>query len=156
MIIATVFISRQLDFMREADLGFSPNKVAIVRLNNLVIHQQQQSFKENILRHPNFESACLASGHPGGYYDATTVNIEGQEENLRMRTLWTDEGLLATMNIGLVKGRFFAKEFPADSLYSVVLNETAVRQLGGHRRKRSVNVLCLPNLTAPINTLSEW
>ena len=47
-----------------------------------------------------------------------------------MRTLWTDEDLLTTMNIGIVEGRYFAKEFPADSASSVVLNETAVRQLG--------------------------
>jgi putative ABC transport system permease protein len=50
MIIATVFISRQLDFMRETDLGFSPNKVVIVRMNNDVIRQHQKSFKETLLQ----------------------------------------------------------------------------------------------------------
>lgn len=130
MIIATVFISRQLDFIKEADLGFSPNKIAIVKVNNPVIQRNQKSFKERVLQKGQVESASLASGHPGGFYDATTVNIEGQEENLRMRTLWADEDLLNTMNIRLVKGRFFTREFPADSAYSVVLNETAVRQLG--------------------------
>ncbi len=130
MIIATVFVSGQLAYMRETDLGFSPNKVAIVRMNNPVIQKQQKAFKAELLASRFFESASLASGHPGGYYDATTVNVEGQEENTRMRTLWADEGLLTTMNISIVEGRFFAKEFPADSTFSVVLNETAVRQLG--------------------------
>ena len=54
MIIATAFISRQLSFMRETDLGFSPNKVAIVRMNNPVIQQQQQSFKEQLFTKPVF------------------------------------------------------------------------------------------------------
>jgi putative ABC transport system permease protein len=130
MIIATTFISSQLSYMRETDLGFSPNRVAIVHMNNPVIQKQQVAFKEQLLQSRFFESASLSSGHPGGYYDATTVNVEGQEENTRMRTLWTDEDLLATMNISIVEGRYFAKEFPADSASSVVLNETAILQLG--------------------------
>lgn len=130
MIVVTLFISRQLTFMREKDLGFSPNKVVLVRMNNPVIQRQRQSFKENILRQPDFENASLASGHPGGFYDASTVGVEGKDENLRMRTLWADEDLLTTMNINLAAGRFFKEEFPSDSIASVVINETAVRQLG--------------------------
>lgn len=130
MIMATFFIGEQLTFMREKDLGFSPNKVVLVRLNSGVIRDARLSFKERLLGKGDFESVSLASGHPGGFYDASTVTIQGEEENIRMRTLWTDEDFLNTMNIELVAGRFFMKETPADSASSVVLNETAVREIG--------------------------
>ena len=128
MIISTLFIGQQLRYMGEKDLGFNSDQLMQVRLNNGLIHSQRHDFKERLLRENGFISASFASGHPGGFYDATTVMIQG-EENMRMRTLWADEDLMKTMDLSMVEGRFFSKEF-ADSSSSVLLNETAVRQLG--------------------------
>ncbi len=130
MIIATLFIGKQLRFMREKDLGFSPNRVLLVRLNNPVIRKAAESFKEALSQNPQVGSVSFSSGHPGGFYDASTVTVQGQEENLRMRTLWADEDLPVTMNIELLAGRFFQHDIGADTAASLVLNETAVRELG--------------------------
>ncbi len=130
MIIATLFVGKQLRYMREKDLGFSPHQLMVVDMNNPVIQQQRRAFKESLLRNHVFVSASVASGHPGGFYDATTVHVQGKEENMRMRTLWCDEDLMETMGLSLAAGRFFSQDFPADSIASVLVNETAVRQLG--------------------------
>jgi putative ABC transport system permease protein len=72
----------------------------------------------------------LASGQPGGFFDATTVRVEGIADGTRMRTLWTDDDFLSTLDLSIVEGRWFSRDFPADSTSSVVLNETAVAELG--------------------------
>ena len=130
MIISTLFIGQQLRYMREKDLGFQPDQLIVVNLNNGLINRERFSFIETLLRDKHFSTASLASGYPGGFYDATTVLIEGHEENMRMRTLYTDDAYLRTMNLSMAAGRFFSKDFPGDSANAVILNETAVRQLG--------------------------
>ena len=128
MIIATLFVAQQLQFMRAKDLGFNTTQLMIVRVNNGEI--DRATFKERLLREKGVLHATYTSGHPGGFYDASTVNIQGESQGMRMRTLWTDEDLLQTMDLSLVAGRFFSRNFPADATSSVILNETAVRQLG--------------------------
>jgi putative ABC transport system permease protein len=130
MIISTLLIGQQLQYMRDKDLGFQADQLIIVRLNNGLINRERTSFKEALLQQNQFTHASFSSGHPGGFYDATTVNIEGQEANMRMRTLWADDKLLETMDLSMASGRFFSETFPADSTNAVILNETAVRQLG--------------------------
>jgi putative ABC transport system permease protein len=56
--------------------------------------------------------------------------VEGSEETMRMRTLWADEDFAGTMGIAIASGRSFSKEFPSDREHAVMLNETAIRQLG--------------------------
>jgi len=130
MIISTLFISQQLGYMRQKNLGFQADQLVVVRLNNGVINRERLSFRQSLLRENEFSTASLTSGYPGGFYDATTVHIRGEVENIRMRTLWTDCEFLETMGLSMVAGRFFSRAFPSDSVNAVVLNETAVRQLG--------------------------
>jgi putative ABC transport system permease protein len=116
--------------MNEKDLGFTADQVIQVRINNERMIENAQSFSNRLLADRNIITASYASGHPGGFYDASTVRVEGAEENLRMRTLYADENFLETLDIQLAAGRFFSKEFPGDSTGSAILNETAVKQLG--------------------------
>ena len=130
MIISTLFIGQQLRYMRQKDLGYKPDQVVVVRLNNGAISSQRLSFRETLLQHHGFSSASFSSGYPGGFYDATTVNVQGEEVNVRMRTLWTDADFLRTMDLSMVAGRFFSREFPSDSTRAAIINETAARLVG--------------------------
>ncbi len=130
MLIATLLVNNQLSFMQEKDLGYQPEQLVIVKMNNNAVQQQGLAFKTELLRNKNILEGSYTSGYPGGFYDASTINLQGSDENLRMRTLWCDEDLLKTMDLELVAGRFFSSEFPSDSISSVILNETAVRQMG--------------------------
>lgn len=130
MIIVSIFIGRQLRFMQEADLGFQKDQVLLVALNNEEIRQRQQSLITMLERSPMVASVSSSSGSPGGYHDATTVAVEGLENGLRMRTLFSDENYVQSLGLTMAQGRFFSKEYPSDSLTSVVLNETAVKALG--------------------------
>lgn len=130
MIITTLFIDKQLTFMRDKDLGFVANNVAVVKLNNRLIGTQVESFKKRLETESSFSTVSVSSGYPGGFYDASTVNIEGESETIRMRTLTADADLLTALNVKLVAGRFFSKDIVDEALRSVVINETSVQQLG--------------------------
>jgi putative ABC transport system permease protein len=130
MLIATLLVGSQISFMQKKDLGFQPEQLMIVKMNNSAIQRQRLSFRQELLRDNHVITGSYTSGYPGGFYDASTINLQGSDENMRMRTLWCDEDLLKTMELKLISGRFFSTEFPADSISSVILNETAVKQFG--------------------------
>jgi putative ABC transport system permease protein len=130
MIIATLIIGSQLQYLREKDLGFQGDQVLRIRMNNEVINSRRKSFKDQIESLRGVRHASLASGQPGGFFDATTVRVEGIADGTRMRTLWTDDDFLSTLDLSIVEGRWFSRDFPADSTSSVVLNETAIAELG--------------------------
>lgn len=130
MIISTLFISQQLQYMRQKDLGFQTDQLIVIRLNNGLINRERLSFRESLLEQKEFSEASLISGYPGGFYDASTVSIQGEETRMRLRTLWTDSEYLETMGLTMAAGRFFSSASPGDSATAIVLNETAVRQLG--------------------------
>jgi putative ABC transport system permease protein len=130
MITATFFIGKQLRYMSEKDLGFTPEHVVKIRINNPVVGQNSKSLRDQLLSEKFSISASYISGHPGGFYDASTVRVQGTDENIRMRTLYSDENLLSTLDLKMAAGRFFSARTPSDSSSAVVLNETAVRQLG--------------------------
>ncbi|NJM25648.1 MAG: FtsX-like permease family protein [Bacteroidia bacterium] len=130
MIVATLFIGRQLQYMHNKDLGFDREKVMIISINNGVVGEQRQVFKNQVLNQAGVVSASFMTGHPGGFHDATSVDVEGSPDPVRMRTLWTDEDFTQTLNIDLVAGRAFSKAYPSDEASAAMINETAARQLG--------------------------
>jgi putative ABC transport system permease protein len=110
-------------------LGFTQDQVVRIRLNNAPF-SLRNSFREKLLSIRDVQSVSFASGFPGGFFDATTTVVEGSETPVRMRTLWADDEYAKTLQLEMVTGRWFADEFPSDSISSVILNETAVRELG--------------------------
>ena len=130
MLIATLLVNNQLSFMQEKDLGYRPEQLVVIKINNNAVQQQGPAFKNELLRNSNILKGSYTSGYPGGFYDASTIALQGSDQTLRMRTLWCDNDLVKTMDLKLLAGRFFSSEFPSDSTSSVILNETAVRQFG--------------------------
>lgn len=57
-------------------------------------------------------------------------NFENEEVKVKVEGMAVDYGFLKTMGIEIVKGRDFSREFGSDLKNSVIVNETAVKQLG--------------------------
>ena len=51
-------------------------------------------------------------------------------ESKRVFMNWVDDSFLQTLDIKTAKGRLFSKAFPADTNSRMILNETAMKQLG--------------------------
>lgn len=71
------------------------------------------------------------SGEPGGYHELNSYTLpEKAGEKLPLITVSADFDYLATFQIPVVAGRNFSKSFATDSAAAILLNETAVKQLG--------------------------
>ena len=130
LIVATILIGIQTDFLHSKDLGFDKEAIVLVDLNNSEIRSNRGPFKDRLVSDANILGVSSISGEPGGFHDASAFQITGIEYTKRMRTLFTDTEFFKVMDIEIVAGRGFSKEIASDEQFAVVLNERAVAELG--------------------------
>ncbi|ELR72877.1 putative FtsX-related transmembrane transport protein [Fulvivirga imtechensis AK7] len=130
LIIMTLMVGRQMNFIQEKDLGFDKQQVLTFPLNHTEIRNNREAFKNKMLEHPAILSVGAGTGIPGGFHDTMTADIEGLDENPRFRTLFADADYFRSFGLQIVAGRGFRKDHAADHNQVVVLNERAVRETG--------------------------
>ena len=128
LIIATVLVYRQLDFIQHKKLGFQKDQVVIVE-DTYALGEKVESFKQSMLDNPVVQKGTISSylPVPSGRSDNifTSTREMRQDNSVSMQNWRVDGDYLETMGMELVKGRFLDPTRPSDSS-AIVLNETAV------------------------------
>ncbi|MCP4646354.1 MAG: hypothetical protein GY852_01295, partial [bacterium] len=65
-----------------------------------------------------------------GFMSYMQQHFQDEELKVKMEGFAVDYGLLETMGMTLLEGRFFSTDYGSDLEHSIILNETAVRELG--------------------------
>ncbi|MEM9324106.1 MAG: ABC transporter permease [Bacteroidota bacterium] len=130
LIVATLLINAQNDYLASKDLGFNQASILLIRLNSSEIRSQRELFKERLEEHPAVTQASMMSGEPGGFYDASTFIIPKSTDGQRLRTLFTDVHYLNLFDIDVIAGRGFSKDITTDESQRVLLNRKAVEGYG--------------------------
>jgi putative ABC transport system permease protein len=130
LIVATVVVGKQMEFVRTKNLGFDKEHLVLVRVNNGEIYQNREMFRTELLRDRHITHVSAMSGEPGGFHDNYTFRVEGRGDiNERIRTVFTDHDYVKTLGLEIVAGRDFVRERSTDDA-GIILNETAARHLG--------------------------
>lgn len=134
LISGTLVLWEQLDYLRNKDLGFNKEQVISFPLNT---KQDQtnvlQLLRNEFAKNPNILSVTAADNNLGLGRDGTQMrsvlgfDYKNREVSTNMYSV--DYDYLKTLDIGLLKGRTFNRNYPSDSL-SVVINEAMVKELG--------------------------
>jgi ABC-type antimicrobial peptide transport system permease subunit len=131
LIISTLVIYRQVNFIRNKNIGLTRENVAYVYLEgDLVKHVE--SFKRELSQAPGIRAVGAASQNPlqvGSNGGGIEWRGKDPKADILFSFLQTDYTFAQTMNIKLREGRFFSKAFGADST-KVLVNEEAVRLMG--------------------------
>jgi putative ABC transport system permease protein len=131
LIIGTIVVYRQLQFIRSRDLGFSKENLFVVD-NTWLLGSKYESFKQVVRNVPGVVDAAFAQELPGNDIGSGAYLGEGSDRSqLKMlRQLWADMEYLPALGVKLHEGRFLSRNFPADSMNSVLINRAAARLLG--------------------------
>lgn len=121
------FISKQLSFLQNKDLGFNKENLLIIKNANY-IGNQMSSFKNELLAQPNILKVTNSSSIPGRFNSSNSYFHHLVDDTRGINTFWSDCDFLKTYEIELTQGRFF-EEGNQSNDKSVVLNETAIKQL---------------------------
>ena len=130
LIIGTIIAVTQMNFVRNADLGFSKDALLIINANtDSVAQSRQESYKQNLLQIPGVQSVSFSSDVPSSDNNsATNFGFDHKPEpNFNLYTKFGDEDYFKTFGLQLLAGRSFGK---ADTINEVVVNETLVKKLG--------------------------
>ena len=124
MMMATLILYAQFDFMVKQDLGYNDKnivEIATGRMNRT----ETNTFKQELLKNPTIESVAPRQG---GTWN-TLANVNGKKEIIFAIDI-VDEDYLPTLKIPMVQGRNFSKDFPSDSSQSILVNEAFVKEAG--------------------------
>jgi hypothetical protein len=132
LIIGTIIIFRQLNFLRNTNLGFNMKDVINIPLKSRDLMKKASILKKEFLRVPGVESVSVNGYLPTSMNWHQSVWWEGQQESERV-SMWVisiDRDFMDTLQIKMLEGKDFVKKFKSDNDYAYVLNESAVKHIG--------------------------
>jgi len=130
ILLGTIVVNRQLDFMQKKDPGFGREDVLVVHRSD-VLGGQIDAFKQEICSHSNIVNAAYTTHIPSGGFWGNAHWLEGRDRSdiYTLAMYRTSYDFDKTLDLELVQGRFFDREMPSDSV-GVVVNEAALAVLG--------------------------
>ena len=131
LLIATLFMSQQMKYMKNRDLGYSKENVVMVPLNSEA-RKHLDALKNTLNNNDAIENTAVTSVTDFSDIDGSTGDLDwpGKPKNssIIITQVYAEKDFIPTMKIELLEGHNFFGT-PADSS-SFILNETAVRQMG--------------------------
>ena len=130
LMIGTVVIFNQLNYIGKKNLGFNKDQVLVLQ-NTYAVNTQV--FRHELLQMPGVKSATVTgflpiSGNRGEQGFVTSPVFDGK--NFTIMQHWpVDENYIPTLQINLKSGRNFSTELPSDS-DAVIINEAAAKLFG--------------------------
>lgn len=134
LIIGTLIIYKQMDYILKKELGYDKEQVVILEGTG-VLGNSSVSFKEQLLQLPQVKEVTATNYLPidGGNRNGNTFRRanEGNEGASTPAQIWrVDYDYLKTLGIQLKEGRDFSKEFASDSINSIIINSKMVVEMG--------------------------
>jgi len=132
LIIGVFVIYYQLHYIRNKDLGLDPHQVMVVPM----IFSGEKTFGSSLIEEFKNIDGVLSIGvsnlAPSKAMQLAVVSPEGfsQDQTVMMNVIDVDHNYIPTLKIQIVSGRNFYLENSTDLYNSILINETAVRQLG--------------------------
>jgi putative ABC transport system permease protein len=130
ILLGTIVVNRQLNFMQKKDPGFGSEDVLVVHRSD-VLGGQIDAFKQEICSHSNVLHAAYSTHIPSGGFWGNAHWLEGRDRSdiYTLAMYRTSYDFEKTLDLELVQGRFFDPGMPSDSV-GVVVNEAALAVLG--------------------------
>ena len=130
LIVSTIYVVKQVSFMKNKDLGFNKNNLLLCKVFGTKSAGNFETLRNELYRNPDIEEAAVSINAPFNSYWGKEINWEGAGANQKIGIGYNSVGydFVNTYQIELVLGRNFSREFSTDS-GSCLINETAMRQL---------------------------
>jgi putative ABC transport system permease protein len=133
LIVCTVIVFQQLNFMQKKELGFDRDHIITIPYNG-ALSPQFETFRTELLQNPAIRDAGRSSRIPTGrLLDAANASIpvgdSSQPIKADIKMVTVDPNFISTYSIKMKAGRNFSRDYGTDTA-SFVLNEAAVNAIG--------------------------
>ncbi len=130
LIISTFFVTKQLAFIQNRDMGFSREHILTLRVNDLDLMARMPEFKEELRKIPGVLSVSSSTNLPHNINSSTTARWPGKPEEVQwpIYSALVDDEFVDLFDIEIVQGRNFSRE-EGNASRSILINEAAARSL---------------------------
>jgi putative ABC transport system permease protein len=135
LVICTLTVFKQLNFMRGQALGFDMDQKLILRVKSNLDHLRRdyEAIKRDFISNPYVTGATVSSSVPGdhddgGYY--MTTREEDFSDVMRLKVNTVDYDFIPEYGIKMIAGRPFDKENRSDINEAFVINRAGLTELG--------------------------
>tara|TARA_R110001599_G_scaffold68366_2_gene192572 strand:+ start:5342 stop:7735 length:2394 start_codon:yes stop_codon:yes gene_type:complete len=132
MLIGTLVIYSQMQFVRNKDLGFDKEQMMQINFRNSADAEKWNVFKNELVQNVNIGGTASSSSTPGNGFPnqiLLTETEEGPMDNLGFGFYRVDYDFFSTLDIEVVEGRNFSLDYASDSSLAVMVNEATVRRM---------------------------
>ncbi|MFD0941748.1 ABC transporter permease [Pedobacter boryungensis] len=144
LVISFGVIYAQLNFMKQKDLGLKKNQLMSVRIAKYETRHLNpagfEGIKNRLLAIKGVEDVTRATEQPindSGFSDDITFN----NTTLSVESRFIDPNYFETIGAKIIQGRSYNYNLlSTDSVQSIVLNETAVKQLGLSKTDHQISI----------------
>lgn len=129
LIIGTIIVYSQLDYMQSKDIGLDKEQVVVIK-NGENLNNQTDTFRQQLANLEGIVSASVTSNYPTeadftDFYHPQNAN----GNDLMISSILTDHHFIETMGIELIEGRNFRKNSAIDRR-SVIINKKTAESFG--------------------------
>lgn len=132
MIVCTLVVYSQLNYLRNKDQGWNMENVISLTLPNGEAQSNMTLLKQNLIKGTNILSVG-ATNTPVGEGSGKGLFIIETSDGMAPRGVnWTviDHDFIKTLDIQMVKGREFSEDIPSDTRNGVIVNQTLANRMG--------------------------
>jgi len=135
LITIAILLSKQVVYMHSKDLGYQKENLVFAALESssdfVTIKKAKNQFK-NIF---GIESVSVSRGfpmHSSRHTSSRMVNWEGaaRDERVGIRQFWVGYDFIPTLDMKILEGRNFSRDFRSDADHACLINETAAKTFG--------------------------
>jgi putative ABC transport system permease protein len=132
LIIMTIFMTRQINFSMNKDIGFNQDNLLIAQFKNVKDSVSFENIKDKFLKYPIILDAAVSENIPFWGSDGMVTSWEGaqagEKEDIRYNLV--DYNYIKTVGLKIIDGREFSVDMPSDYNNSCIINETAWKRFG--------------------------
>lgn len=136
MIIGTLAVYRQVQFMKEKNLGFTMSQIMVITLSDASTYNENVAFKKELEQFTSIGKVSLVGeaatpGNSGIEKEDVTVDREdGKTVTDFFNSIAVDEDYIDLLKIEFLDGRNFNRNIQEDTRTSFIVNEAFVKHLG--------------------------
>jgi len=133
IIAGTVITMQQIDFMRNENLGFDQEQIAVIPFSwDEAVQETFPTLKTQLLQNTSIQHVTASGDVPGRMFTSMSYWIEGMDEDASagINALIIDPDFAETYGLTLVAGQDFSIDQSAALGESFLLNEAAVAEMG--------------------------
>ena len=133
MLISTLIVFDQLEFLRTKDLGFNKKQVIKINLSGQDVQRRASALVEKIKQSADIDNAATSSASPGENLSKVLMKVEDNDGVMGDRGVdfyFADFDFVKTMGMTIADGRDFSEDIVSDTSQAVLVNEAMVKRMG--------------------------